>query len=548
VPVDFSHLKMFRPVRGDLDGLLGLALDNLVQFLLIIGLCTQVLRFPSELIVSHVVPAAGLGLLAGNLAFAVSAGRVARRSGREQITALPYGISTVALFANVFLVMLPVADGARAAGLDHAAACLLAWRVGLAVTFLLAVGVVLGALVVEPIARATAAAALLSSLAGMALCFIAADFLVRVFDQPLVGMLPLGAVLACYASGVKAPLGVPAGAWALALGTLLAWALPSMGLPSPLTAAPFAQASENLGLYLPAPALADLVEGLTASELRPLVLHVVVPLVIANVLGSVQNLESAAKAGDALPRRESMLISGVCSLLAVSLGSVFPNTIYIGHPGFKSFGARTGYSWMNGVFYGMVTTTGLIGVVARVVPLEAGLAIMVWIGLMVLVQAMRDASPATATALALGLLPALAAWATLWVTRVLSHAGQAFGDLESPLSAPDRLAAAAATTPGLQGLVSLSHGFALSGVIWASVVLDFAARRFRRAALWFGMGAVLSFFGLIHVGRVAAHGVVSDLGWGTGWPWAAGYLGCALVALCMAAIARHRGHLSLDSQ
>ena len=37
-------------VRGDIDGFFGLALDNLVQLLLIDGLCRFVLGFPPELI------------------------------------------------------------------------------------------------------------------------------------------------------------------------------------------------------------------------------------------------------------------------------------------------------------------------------------------------------------------------------------------------------------------------------------------------------------------------------------------------------------------
>ena len=36
--------------RGDLDGFFGLAIDNLVQLLLIEELCKQVLGFPDELL------------------------------------------------------------------------------------------------------------------------------------------------------------------------------------------------------------------------------------------------------------------------------------------------------------------------------------------------------------------------------------------------------------------------------------------------------------------------------------------------------------------
>ena len=45
------------------------------------------------------------------------------------MTALPYGINTVSLFAFVFLVMLPVKLRAIELGASSADAALIAWRV-----------------------------------------------------------------------------------------------------------------------------------------------------------------------------------------------------------------------------------------------------------------------------------------------------------------------------------------------------------------------------------------------------------------------------------
>ena len=109
-------------VAGDLDGFLGLGLDNLIQILLILGLCRGVLGYPDTLLLGTILPATGISLLVGNGAYAVQAYRLARLEGRSDRTALPYGINTVSLFAYVFLVMLPVKLAALAAGLDEAAA------------------------------------------------------------------------------------------------------------------------------------------------------------------------------------------------------------------------------------------------------------------------------------------------------------------------------------------------------------------------------------------------------------------------------------------
>ena len=105
-------------VRGDVDGFFGLALDNLVQLLLIDVLCRVVLGFGPELLYGQVLPGAAMSLVVGNLYYARQAKRLADQTGRQDICALPYGINTVSLFAHVFLVMLPAKFAATAAGAE----------------------------------------------------------------------------------------------------------------------------------------------------------------------------------------------------------------------------------------------------------------------------------------------------------------------------------------------------------------------------------------------------------------------------------------------
>ena len=120
-------------VRGDIDGFFGLALDNLVQLLLIDTLCRTVLGFPPELVYGRVLPGAAVSILVGNVAYAYQARKLAARTGRTDVCALPYGINTVSLFAHVFLVMLPAKALAEQAGaLDPAR---VAWQAGLLATF-----------------------------------------------------------------------------------------------------------------------------------------------------------------------------------------------------------------------------------------------------------------------------------------------------------------------------------------------------------------------------------------------------------------------------
>src|SRR4051812_48296637 len=119
-------------VRGDIDGFFGLALDNLVQLLLIDTLCRFVLGFPPELVYGRVLPGAAISILVGNIFYSLQARRLAERTGRTDVCALPYGINTVSLIAHVFLVMLPAKALAIAAGSPDPA--WVAWQAGLGAT------------------------------------------------------------------------------------------------------------------------------------------------------------------------------------------------------------------------------------------------------------------------------------------------------------------------------------------------------------------------------------------------------------------------------
>jgi AGZA family xanthine/uracil permease-like MFS transporter len=114
--------------QGDVDGFFGLAIDNLIQFLLILALCTQVLGFPVSLVLETILPGAALSIVIGNFFYAWQSQRLSAASGRRDVTALPYGINTVSLFAFVLLVMLPVKLAAQNAGIAAPEAARLGWR------------------------------------------------------------------------------------------------------------------------------------------------------------------------------------------------------------------------------------------------------------------------------------------------------------------------------------------------------------------------------------------------------------------------------------
>ena len=207
-------------VRGDIDGFFALALDNLVQLLLIDGLCRFVLGFSEELVYGRILPGVALSLVVGNLFYAYQARKLAEETGRDDVCALPYGINTVSLFAHVFLVMLPAKLAAQAAGAADPAD--VAWKAGLVACLgsgLIEFG---GAFVAEKLRQYTPRAALLSTLSGIALGFISLGFLFRTFAHPLVGLSTLAVILLAFFGGVRFKGGLSGGMIAVLLGTGLA--------------------------------------------------------------------------------------------------------------------------------------------------------------------------------------------------------------------------------------------------------------------------------------------------------------------------------------
>lgn len=514
---------------GDLDGFFGLAIDNLIQFLLILGLCAGVLGFSSELLLRHVLPAAALSIVFGNLYYARQAQRLSAETGRRDVTALPYGINTVSLFAHVFLVMLPAKLAAMAAGATPEAAALTAFRIGLAACLLSGMIELGGAPLAGWVRRNTPRAALLSTLAGIAISFIAIDFAVRTFQLPLVALLPLGVILTTYFSGVSLPLRIPGGAWAVLLGAGLAWLMTLVpGAHTPVSLAALREAFDHVGLFPPLPVLSDLFAGLSDPLTLRFLVPVIIPMGLFNVLGSLQNLESAEAAGDSYPTAPSLAVNGLGSIVAAVFGSCFPTTIYIGHPGWKALGARAGYSVLNGVFFCVIALFGLSHAIAALVPIEAGMAIVLWIGIVITAQAFSATKPAHAPAVALGLFPAIAAWGVTILSQALGAAGSALGDA----SLPERVLAdpGAFQRVGLNfpGMVALSQGFMLTCLVWSGASAHLIDRKFGSASRFMLLGAALAFFGFIHAGELTAAGALYSIGWASGTRWALGYAACAL--------------------
>ncbi len=502
-------------VRGDVDGFFGLAIDNLVQLLLIDALCRGILGFPAALVHGRILPGAAVSLLVGNLYYARQAMRLARASGRSDVCALPYGINTVSLFAYVFLVMLPAKLAAEAAGAADPAR--IAWQAGLVACLGSGAIEFSGAFFAEKLRKATPRAALLGTLAGIALTFISIGFLFRAYARPLVGLSTLGVVLLVYFGRRRFRGGLPGGLVAVALGTLLAW---MQGI-APVGEKP----ALGLLFHPPMPVLGDLVAAFGGHWM--VYVSVILPMGLFNLIGSLQNIESAEAAGDRYPTRPSLAVNGLGTIAAACFGSCFPTTIYIGHPGWKAMGARAGYSVLNALFFTVVCLTGTLAWIAWAVPIDAGMAIVLWIGIVITAQAFQATPRAHAPAVVVGLLPGVAAWGALLLKNGLRAGGM--GAPGGPPFGPGLIDKLMSADVWAHGIFALEQGFILTSMILAAATAEVIDQRFERAAIWCASGAALSAVGLIHSYRFTASDTAVSLT--PSWQHAIGYLALGAVFL-----------------
>ena len=138
---------------------------------------------------------------------------------------------------------------------------------------------------------------------------------------------------------------------------------------------------------------------------------------------ALDNVESAAVAGDSFPTTQVLTADGVVSIIGCLMGNPFINAVYIGHPGWKAMGGRIGYSAATGVMVILLAWFGIISVMVALIPVVAISPILLYIGMLIGAQAFQETPKSHAPAIVLSLTPHLAAWGKLQIDNALAAAG-----------------------------------------------------------------------------------------------------------------------------
>jgi adenine/guanine/hypoxanthine permease len=467
-------------VPGDWNALFGFGTNILVNVLVLTGLLRFVLKMPDALVFGRILPALGLMLCLSTGYYAFLAWRLAARTGRTDVCALPSGISVPHMFVVTFVVMLPIGIATK----DPVQA----WEAGLTWVFIQSFVLMAGGFVGPYIRRITPRAALLGSLAGISITFIAMSPAAQVFSTPVIGVVCFAVILANWFGGVKYFGGVPGGLVAIAAGTAIAWGSNLLGLGyGDLTVPNLLGSVANFGFSFPIPAIGHVFTGF---HFLGIILVTAIPFGIYDLIEALDNVESAAAAGDAFPTTRVLCADGVISLIGCLLGNPFINAVYIGHPGWKAMGGRIGYSAVTGIVILVLTWFGIISLLVAIIPVVAILPILLYIGMLIGSQAFQESPHRHAPAIVLALLPQIAAWGKAQIDSALGAAGTnaaAIGD-----------AKLAQVGVLYHGLDILGGGATLAGIVLGAITVFIIDRALEKAAAFALAGAVFTFFGFIH--------------------------------------------------
>ncbi|HEY5976099.1 MAG TPA: MFS transporter [Geobacteraceae bacterium] len=508
-----SRYRLF--AVGDINAFFGLMLDNMSDLVIMAAILTGVFQLPKELVLYKMIPGSAVGVLVGDLLYTWLAMRLARQTGRLDVTAMPLGLDTPSTFGLAFGVIGPCYLASRDATFT--------WQVAMAVIVLMGLVKIAMSWFGPALRRAVPRAGLLGSIAAVALLLIAYLPLMKLFASPLVGLLSLAIVLASLIARLQLPFRLPGALAGILCGTAAYYLLGSLGLlPGDHHFLPHLP---ELRLALPLPTLAfvgGLAKGLTYLPLA-------LPFALATVVGGVDVTESAAAAGDDYHTRDILLVEGVATLAAGLCGGVLQSCPYIGHPAYKEMGGRAGYTLATALFVGLGGMLGYLSFCVDLLPEAAVAPVLIFIGVEIAAQAFEASPQRHYKAIVLSFLPVIACLVQIELGQVLAGLGKTAADLTGDAAALHR------------ATLLLGNGFIVTALLWGGGFAALLDHRLRQTALFMAVGAAASLCGIIHSplpsGAMFIPWTVPDP---IVWQVTAGYLAMALVFLGMGYVGQNR--------
>ena len=465
--------------KGDIDASLGIFFDGFSKILSATGIMMFVFGMPADIVLGKIVPGIGLAIFEGNLCYFYEARALAKKEKRQDVTAQPFGIGASQLTGWLYLIMGPVYWQTGDAEL--------AFQIGLAAALIGGFIEVLGGFVGHWIVKVVPHSALMGNMASSAIVWLSFVGIAMVFDRPIYALLPMFIIIIDYLGKAdKRFKKIPSGLVAIVLGSAIAW------VTGYLTPENFISGFSNLGFYPPIFCGLDVAKGFRG--IFPF-LPIIIPLQLNNFLSTLQGIEAAKSVGDVYPERRSMVMDGCSTILGSLFGNPFPTTVYFGHPGWKELGARAGFSLANAGAYLLICMTGLTGVLMALIPTEAVMVLLIFVGFSVTASTFQELDRKYTNVVLLSLIPIL----FQYIQTLISSTAQAAGTTVAEIGA----AKFAEFSVQIKGIQYLGNGAFLSSLLLAGLLAYVLDKKYFLSAAFGVALAFCSFVGMIHADSVA---------------------------------------------
>src|SRR5512144_1058605 len=233
---------------GDWNAFFGFGTNILVNMLVLTGLLRFVLKMPDSLVFGRILPALGLMMGLSTMYYAFLAYRLALKTGRSDVCALPSGVSVPHMFIVTFVIMLPITLKTN----DP----IKGWEAGLVWVFFQSFILMIGGFIAPYIRKITPRAALLGTLAGVSVTFISMRPALEMYMTPQIGLVCFAIIMVSWFGGVKYWRGMPAGLVAIAVGMIISWGSHLFGLGlGGLSTKGAGDAFASFGFSVPIPAI-----------------------------------------------------------------------------------------------------------------------------------------------------------------------------------------------------------------------------------------------------------------------------------------------------
>ncbi|HOH08230.1 MAG TPA: hypothetical protein PLF89_11940, partial [bacterium] len=277
-------------VSGDINGFFGLMFDNLTVLSFLAGILIFVFKYPADIVYTRMLPGTAFGVLFGDLVYTWMAFRLAKKSGKSDVTAMPLGLDTPSTIGIALVVLGPAFIGLKNEGLSERDAAMMTWYIGMATMIFMGVVKLIFSFLGRWVQKIVPQAGLLGSLAGIGLGLIGVTPLIDIFGMPVVGLIALGLIFYTLVAGIPLPGKFPGVLASVLIGTAVYYLLGPLGLAGG-TYAGLPPLDFHLGLPLPT---LDFLKGLApAVKYLPLA----IPFGILTVVGGLNVTESARVAG-----------------------------------------------------------------------------------------------------------------------------------------------------------------------------------------------------------------------------------------------------------